>query len=248
MLLGYDERTVMKTTARASVCGVRGGVALAVVLAAACGSQDGKPSAPAPTGTVTDVDGNVYPTITIGKQEWMVANLKTTKYSDGSAIPNVTADSDWGGLASGAYAFYDNDAANKDVLGALYNWYAVRTGKLCPTGWSVPSDDNWGALAAALGGKVLAGGRMKEAGTAHWQSPNTGATNDSGFTALPAGFRDGPGSFVWKGTNAIWWSSSDDPLSLPPTSRSWDVDTISTSTAGSPSPWEEGYSIRCLRN
>jgi uncharacterized protein (TIGR02145 family) len=231
-----------------SATSLRGGVALAVVLAAACGPKHGIVSAPAPTGTVTDVDGNVYPTITIGKQEWMTANLKTTKYSDGSAIPNVTAASDWAGLGSAAYAFYDNDVANKDVVGALYNWYAVQTGKLCPAGWSVPSDDNWSALAATLGGKSFAGGRMKEAGTAHWPSPNTGATNESGFSALPAGCRTLTGSFVFKGENAIWWSSSQKTLSLPLTSYSWDVDDTSTSTAGTASQWQFGDSIRCLRN
>jgi hypothetical protein len=116
-------------------------VVLAAVLVSACsscGPQQGTkpPPVPMPTGSVTDVEVNVYPTIKIGQQEWMVENLKTTKYNDGSSIPNVTDNTAWAHLTSAAYSWIDNDVANKDTYGALYNWWAVDSTKLCPTGWS----------------------------------------------------------------------------------------------------------------
>lgn len=136
------------------------------------------------------MDGNVYSTVSIGTQEWMVENLKTTKYNDGTSIPLVEDITEWENLDAPGYCWYDNDAATyKNPYGALYNWYAVNTGKLCPTGWHVPTDDEWYTLGLYLGGTKVAGGKLKETGTSHWNSPNTGATNETGFTALPGGFR-----------------------------------------------------------
>jgi len=222
---------------------------LAVALLPACGGCE--PKAPAmamPTGTVTDVEGNVYPTIKIGQQEWMVENLKTVTYNDGTPIPNVTDMSAWANLTADAYSWYDNDISSKDVYGALYNWYAVNTKKLCPTGWAMPSSDTWGALANSLGGKTVSGGRMKEAGTARWQAPNAGATNQSGFSARPAGARYLDGSFIYRGQFAFWWCSDAKLLSLPATAWFWDVTNNTTDSGGAQSQYPFGYSVRCMRS
>jgi len=159
---------------------------------------------------VKDADGNTYHTVTIGTQEWMVENLKTTKYSDGTAIPLVTDNTDWSDLSTPGYCYYNNDNATyKNVYGALYNFYTISTGKLCPTGWHVPTDSEWTTLITFVGGENVAGGKLKELGTAHWNSPNTGAINENGFTALPGGSRDrSNGTFSGVGSSGYWWSST----------------------------------------
>ena len=164
--------------------------------------------------TVTDIDGNIYNTVTIGTQVWMQENLKTTKYNDGTAIPFVTDSAAWTNLRSPGYCWNNNDeATHKATYGALYNWYvadaASNGGKnVCPTGWIVPSDAQWTTLITYLGGENVAGGKLKEAGITHWQSPNAGATNESDFTALPGGNRNGNGNFSTTGYNGYWWSST----------------------------------------
>jgi uncharacterized protein (TIGR02145 family) len=155
--------------------------------------------------TVIDIDGNVYHTVTIGNQTWMVENLRATHLNDGTAIPNASDTAAWFALLSPGYCWYNNDTANGNTYGALYNWYAVHTGKLAPPGWHVPSDAEWTQLSTFLGGEAGAGGKMKEAGLAHWLTPNTGATNESGFMALPGGFRYPTGQFAQVGQNASWW-------------------------------------------
>lgn len=137
---------------------------------------------------VLDTDGNIYHTVVIGNQVWIVENLKTTRYNDGTSIPLVTGNTEWINLTTPGYCWYDNDITNKETYGALYNWYAVQTNKICPAGWHVPSDSEWTALTDFLGGESTAGGKLKEAGTMHWDSPNTGATDESGLTLLPGGF------------------------------------------------------------
>ena len=154
---------------------------------------------------LTDLDGNTYNVVIIGTQVWMASNLKTTKYNDGGNIPNIT--STWSSQTSGAYCWYNNNVTNKAAYGALYNWYAVNTGKLCPTNWHVPSDTEWLSLMSYLGGTAVAGGKLKEMGTGHWITPNTGASNDYGFTALPGGHRSGDGNFFSISTAGDWWAS-----------------------------------------
>jgi uncharacterized protein (TIGR02145 family) len=170
------------------------------------------------TGAV-DADGNVYSTVIIGKQEWFAENLKTTKYSNGTPIPNVTGYFDWFNLTSDAYAWYDNNEASyKNAYGALYNWNAVNTGILCPTGWRVPTDAEWTILTDYVGGEKIAGGKLKSTRTepfAHprWLTPNNYATNVYGFSALPGGYRfsdhynEGP--FLSMGSYGTWWSCSE---------------------------------------
>ena len=166
---------------------------------------------------IKDSDGNIYTSVQIGTQVWMKENLKTTKFNDGTAIPNVTDDTSWGALTTPAYCWYNNDAATyKATYGALYNWYAVASngGKnVCPTGWHVPSDVEWTTLSDYMGGESVAGGKLKETGTTHWISPNTGATNETGFTALPGGLRVDSGSCYDIGYGGVWWSSTEDSTS-----------------------------------
>jgi len=168
------------------------------------------------TETVTDADGNVYHTVTIGTQVWMAENLKTTKYRDGTAIPNVTNAASWVGLTTGAFCWYNNDATTyKNTYGGLYNWYAVNTGKLAPTGWHVPTDAEWTTLTTFLGGEDVAGSKLKETGTTHWLSPNAGATNETGFTALPGGYRINDGAYGDFGGSGYWWCSNEGGTSNP---------------------------------
>jgi len=162
---------------------------------------------------VTDIDGNVYTTIKISSQWWMAENLKVTHYRNGDSIPNVIDSSAWMGLNTGAYCNYDNDTSHVAVYGRLYNWYTVNNNRnIAPTGWHLPTDAEWQTLIDYLGGELFAGGKMKEAGTAHWVSPNMGATNESGFSALPGGHRylngQANGYCYSMGYFACFWSST----------------------------------------
>jgi len=198
------------------------------------------------TGDLTDKDGNVYTSVIIGTQEWMVENLKTTKYNDGTPIPLVEGITEWVNLETPAYCWYNNDPATfKNPYGALYNWYAVNTGKLCPTGWHVPTDAEWTTLTDYLGGEDVAGGKLKETGTTHWDSPNTGATNETGFTALPGGSRHTNGMFDYVGNHGFLWSATD--------SRASDalyryMYYHSSDVARDDYYKKLGYSVRCLKD
>jgi uncharacterized protein (TIGR02145 family) len=162
-----------------------------------------------PAATITDKDGNVYTSVTIGTQVWMKENLKTTKYNDGTPIPKIVGTY----FSAAGYIWYNNDENSyKTTSGALYNFLAVQTGKLAPTGWHVPSFAEWTTLIQFLGGNSEAGGKLKEVGFIHWTSPNTGATNSSGFTALPGGEYDVNGNFLFLGQEGRWWFSQQTPV------------------------------------
>lgn len=157
--------------------------------------------------SVTDIDGNTYPAVQIGSQCWMAADLKTTRYRDGSTIPNVTDNIAWTSLATGAWCNYDNNPSNDATYGKLYNWYAAANPNICPQGWHVPTDAEWTVLTDHLGG-VIAGGKMKA--TILWNAPNAGATNESGFSGLPSGscsYADG--YFNDLGIRGNWWSATE---------------------------------------
>jgi uncharacterized protein (TIGR02145 family) len=160
--------------------------------------------------TVTDADGNVYPAVTIGKQIWMAENLKTTKFNDGKAIPLVTGDKAWKELQTPAYCWFNNDIANKEAFGALYNWYTVNTKKLCPTGWHVPSKLEWADMIIFLGDENVAGAKLKEAGNDHWKNSIIISTNEFDFTALPVGTRLMEGNFPdFSSAIAVWWTTTE---------------------------------------
>lgn len=161
-------------------------------------------------GTVTDIDGNVYKTIKIGNQIWMAENLKTTKYNDGTPIPNIKDSNSWKSFTSGAQCDYDNNPENAKVYGKLYNWHAVNSGKLCPKGWHVPAEKEWNeVLWGFYNWDIPLGAKLKEVGTAHWNEPNTGATNISGFTALPGGYRESSGKFLYINKIGQFWTTKE---------------------------------------
>jgi uncharacterized protein (TIGR02145 family) len=165
--------------------------------------------------SVADIDGNIYHVVPIGAHEWLRENLHVKHYLNGDSIPSIKVDGQWKILTSGAYSTYDNLAANGSVYGYLYNWYALDDNRgICPTGWHLPSDAEWAELGNSLGGNDIAGGMMKstgsiEGGTGLWYAPNTGATNSSGFTGLPGGYRINYGTFYSLGNVAFFWSVSD---------------------------------------
>ena len=198
------------------------------------------------------------PQVTICSQTWATRNLDVTTYSDGTIIPQVTDPTAWANLTTGAWCYYNNDPANGAVYGKLYNWYATAgiydaaslanpalRKKLAPTGWHVPTDAEWTTLTTCLGGETIAGGKMKETGTAHWQSPNQDATNSSGFTGLPGGCRNNDGTFDGIGDGGNWWSSSENF-----TTFAWY--RYLNYSAGFASRYvsnkEFGFSVRCLRD
>jgi uncharacterized protein (TIGR02145 family) len=162
-------------------------------------------------GIVTDIDGNVYHTVTIGTQVWLVENLKVTKYRNGDPIPSITGNSAWYNLTTCAYCIYEDNISIANTYGYLYNWYAVNDNrKIAPMGWHIPTDEEWTTLITYLGGDSVAGGKLKEAGTTHWHSPNEGATNMTGFKALPGGYRLGGGSFTLIEGGGYWWSATEE--------------------------------------
>jgi len=158
------------------------------------------------SGIISDIDGNVYNTVLIGDQEWMAENLKTTRYADGTLIPNVTNNADWSFQNTGAWCYYNNIVSNGAIYGKLYNWHAVANqDNVCPAGWHVPSLDEWETLIDYLGGTEIAGGKMKSISS--WVAPNLGATNLSGFSGLPGGYRNNSGGFAGTNFTGNWWSS-----------------------------------------
>jgi uncharacterized protein (TIGR02145 family) len=195
--------------------------------------------------TVTDYDGNVYETVEIGNQCWMKENLKVIHYNNGVAIPHRADDFNWQYSIGGAYCNYDNNEANVAIYGRLYNGYAAQWGDdLAPEGWHVATDADWDTLVNYLGGPTAAGGKLKEAGTAHWQSPNTGATNESAFTALPGGNRGWDGTFFGMGEYAEFWSSTSDGLD-----NAWRryLTYIGTTIHRNSRDKNYGQSVRCVR-
>ena len=199
------------------------------------------------TGTVTDVDGNVYYTVTIGTQIWMGANLKVIHYRDGTPIANVTDNSLWASMTTGAYCLFNNEANFYTIYGNLYNWYAASDARnIAPLGWHVPTDAEWIILADYLGGTSIAGGKLKETGTIHWGSPNYGATNETGFTALPGDFRSSAGYIpTFTGNSGLWWTSTS-VSSVNSLMRSISHDYASIGGGSKENKW--GCSLRCVKD
>lgn len=198
-------------------------------------------------GTVTDIEGNIYKTIQIGTQVWMAENLKTTRYSNGDPIPNINSDGEWWRLNTGAYC-YENF-----IYGYFYNWYAVNDSRsIAPAGWHVPTDAEWTTLTTFLGGEIIAGSKLKETGIIHWMERNDDATNESGFTALPCGYRRSTyskyeGSFEPYGRIGIWWSSTEsDKLSgWTRSAHNYNITVVERSSYYSKT---DGCSVRCLKD
>lgn len=211
-------------------------------------------------GFVIDIDGNIYRIVTIGTQDWITQNLKTTRLNDGTPMTNVTDPYEWGStwgstyqypVANGFYCWYENDITNKNIYGALYNWVAVKTGKLCPIGWHVPSKEEYLTLIEFVGGIDIGGGKLKETGTSHWKSPNTGATDEYGLTALPGGYREGyhfpfyDEDFLGISEVGVWWTSTLTESGRPYfVGLSYDYQDAGMETASG--MW--GGSIRCIKD
>jgi uncharacterized protein (TIGR02145 family) len=156
------------------------------------------------------IKANSQNSVKIGNQTWTTKNLDVSKYRNGDEIPHVNDPLSWSRLTYGAWCYYENVDSNGTTYGKLYNLYAVLDPRgLAPAGFHIPSDKDWTTLTDYLGGKEEAGVKMKEAGSTHWPRPNTGATNSSGFTGLPGGYRDDNGSFFSMGVNGFWWSSTE---------------------------------------
>jgi uncharacterized protein (TIGR02145 family) len=161
-------------------------------------------------GEVSDIDGNTYKTIQIGTQTWMAENLKTTKYRNGESIAIMTDNSLWANNTTGAWCYYNNDAMNNSSYGKLYNWYAAaNNNNICPNGWHIPTNEEWTTLTNTLGGETIAGGKMKSTCTDFWETPNIDATNISGFSGLPGGYRIANGEFYDIRNDAIFWSFTE---------------------------------------
>lgn len=196
--------------------------------------------------TITDIDGNVYHFVTIGTQVWMVENLKTTKYRDGTAIPNVTNNAAWAALTTGAYCNYNNDVNSSTTYGRLYNWHTVNDSRnIAPTGWHVPTDAEWTTLTNYLGGENIAGGKLKEINTTHWTTPNAGADNSSGFTGLPGGYRYNNGLFVSVGNLGYFWSATQYDATY-----AWEryLNYYGSNIVSFNLYKTYGFSVRCLRD
>jgi uncharacterized protein (TIGR02145 family) len=195
---------------------------------------------------VTDSEGNTYKTVRIGDQTWMAENLKTTEFSDGTSIPVVSDTSAWSALVSPGVCWYNNKGDSiREIYGALYNFYAAASGKLCPSGWHVPSDVDMQMLLNFLGDTLTGGGSLKEKGTAHWKTPNTGAVNNTGFTALPAGIRYFEGSFSSLSWFTSFWSSTEYDTGKGWYLRLYYGDAAAQMNTASK---KDGFSIRCMKN
>ena len=199
-------------------------------------------------GFIPDADGNVYTSVTIGTQEWMSENLRTTKYSDGTAIPNVTDDTQWNSLSTGAWCSNNNSSSNDVTYGKLYNWYAVNTSKLCPTGWHVPTDAEWTILTDYLtaNGHSGAEGTALKA-TSGWSGSGNG-TDDYGFLGLPGGARGFNGRFGGIGYDGLWWSSSQ--IYAFSSDNAWIRNLYYYNDYVNRNSFSKkyGFSVRCLRD
>lgn len=199
------------------------------------------------SNTITDIDGNIYSIATIGTQTWMQENLKTSRYRDGSPIPQLVIDASWSADQTGAWCWYQNNPRVESPYGKLYNWHAVvNTNGLCPTGWHVPTSAEWTVLVDYLGGTATAGGKMKEMGLANWLSPNSGASNKSGMAALPIGYRFQGGSYSSHGVNASFWSSTASSTNTFAWYLVLEHDNMTSVLYDFQNG--SGFSVRCLKN
>lgn len=211
------------------------------ILLISCRKEGEKPPEP-----VTDIEGNTYKTVKIGTQVWMAENLKTTKFNDGTDIASVIDSIAWRNLTTPGYCMYNkNDTVFKRTYGLLYNGYTADSGKVCPTGWHLPENEEWQLLSDFLADSLYGGGKLKETGTTHWKTPNRGATNTSGFSALPAGIRYFEGSFTALLYYTAFWSATASGNDVEGyTSLYYGDAKVKTGYASK----KHGFSIRCIKD
>jgi uncharacterized protein (TIGR02145 family) len=209
--------------------------------------------------SVTDIDGNVYATVIIANRVWFAENLRTKTYNNGILIPTGHNDAEWKELSTGAYAIYphsnieglNTDSEVIEAYGILYNWYALESGNLCPTGWHVSTNSVWTNLVEYAGGNSIAGGKLKSTRTApdshpYWESPNVDATNEYGFSALPSGSRSSNGVFSLIGKSGSWWTSGE---SSSTNAYEWFMRNNGGYVAGAHMTYKNnGFSIRCVKD
>jgi len=201
----------------------------------------------ASAGGVIDIDGNLYDTVVIGTQTWLVQNLKVSRLNDCTNIALVIGETDWANQTASAYCWFDNDESSyKNTYGAMYNWFAVNTGKLCPEGWHVPSHAEWVTLVNYASGDTIAGGKLKETGTDHWGPPNIGATNEFGFTARGGGQRSGNDGFYYlRNETGYWWSTKEED---PDDAWSWVINSDVAVILNQIGYKKDAYSVRCIKD
>lgn len=222
---------------------------LLITLTSACKNNSNTliPDYTGEVDTITDIMGNSYNTIGMGSQIWMAQDLRTTRLNDGSLIPEVTSDSVWAELQTPAFCWYNNDSTNfKSSYSPLYNFYVITSGSLCPTGWHVPDKAEWEYLASFVGGEKVAGGKLKESNSAHWNEPNTCILNNYNFIALPGGCRkDFNGEFLEIGNMGFWWTGNSESFFIADCfSMSYNV----TKLARIETNKREGHSVRCVKD
>ena len=197
---------------------------------------------------ITDIENNDYEVVVIGKQVWMKENLRTSTYRNGDTILHAPKNTDWSGLQNGAWCMVENSNSQCEIYGKLYNYYAVLDQRgLCPLGWKVPSIEDFNVLAQFLGGEAVAGGKLKDVGTTCWQTPNLGATNESGFSGLPGGQRSTTGKFGNIGNIGTWWTSSKNQ-----NNTAWSI-SLFAYTGGNAvykyyNEFNNGLSVRCIKD
>lgn len=229
-------------------------ITLSFLLFNSCQQEEVTPTTNNPISSVSDIDGNQYNTVQIGSQIWMAENLRTTKFCNGDPIPNVVNDSIWKNLTTGAWAHYDNDDQYDIPYGKFYNWYAVSDERnICPCGWHVPTDEEWNTLINSLdpnadGGEQVpnvAGGKMKTTGNSHWDEPNQGATNQSSFSAVAAGFRNDLGTFMSMGYGTGFWTST-----MKSTNSVWSRDIVHNNSSAYRNHFikRDAISVRCIKD
>jgi uncharacterized protein (TIGR02145 family) len=197
-------------------------------------------------GSVPDADGNIYKTIQIGTQTWMAENLKTTKFRNGGLIPEIKDRIQWKNMVSGAYSNYNNEAGLSALYGCLYNWYAINDNRnLAPEGWHVATDNDWTTLVNYLGGKDQAAYKLIETGTSHWADPNSHATNESGFSALPGGFLLTGEGYTGVGTISIWWSATEVDITY---GSYWEIVNSYNRIDKYGYNKTDGHSVRCVKD
>jgi uncharacterized protein (TIGR02145 family) len=204
---------------------------------------------------VTDLDGYKYKTVVIGNQEWMGENLKVSKYNDGTVIPNIIDNTQWSKLTTGAWCYNNNNNISNDLKFAkLYNWYALSpttngNKNVCPTGWHVPTDNDWSIMTDFLGGEAVAGGKLRDVGESSWNSSSSSNTNPYLFTALPGGQRDSDGNFTSIGNYGSWWSNTESTqyyFNISSWARSMEGSGSNISRLGTVKGY--GLSIRCIKD
>ncbi len=210
--------------------------------------------APASFGVMTDYDGNVYTYVTIGTQQWIIQNLRTEHYADGTAIPNLILNAAWAADVTGAYCWYNNDAVTYADYGILYNWYAVNNAHILPyfkrngiyeAGWRVATRADWSTLSTFLGGDAVSGGKLKEIGLTHWTPFNVFATDEFGFKALPGGYRSDAGVFNVINQYGLFWTSTQN---LPATAYDRRLINIDRTLDEDSINMKLGFSVRCMRD